>query len=61
MVNADHLDRPAKLKVVEIESDQVQKKATLIVLGLLELKNVRTRHALIHYLEKNGNAAAKNR
>jgi hypothetical protein len=55
-----HLAKKDKLKVAEIEFGQALKKAMLIAQDLLELKNVKTHHAQIHFLEKSGNVVAKN-
>jgi hypothetical protein len=49
-----------KQRVVEIESDPVPRKEMLTVLVLRKLKNVKTHHAPMTFLEKNGNVADQN-
>ena len=61
MANVALLARPAKQRVVVIESGPEQKKQTHTVLGLQKSKSAKTPLVPTRFLEKNGNVEEANR
>tara|TARA_R100000008_G_scaffold75240_1_gene54374 strand:- start:539 stop:724 length:186 start_codon:yes stop_codon:yes gene_type:complete len=60
MENVDLTVKPGKPKVEEIVYGREQRRPMLIVLDLLELRNVKILPALTHSLERNGSVVVKN-
>ena len=60
MANVAHSGKPAKQKVAATEFVPAQQKVMHTAQDQLASKNVKIRHAQIHFLERSGNVAAKN-
>ncbi len=60
MVGEDHMAKLVKRRTVGQGFVLVQQKVTDTAQDLLELKNVKTRNAQIHFLERSGNVVVKN-